>query len=126
MMSIGEELKSASYGEAIEAILADEDMAQSLPPVVGRIIIKEQLDPTREPDDGPIETDIVLRERFNSDPGVALVFLLDLLRSAASQGASEEFLTSQLRRTGLEPHKARLRFPYDQDSIELFENGLTN
>lgn len=120
LMSIGEDLKKPTYGEAVEAILADEAVAKSLPAVVGQITVKEQLHPNGEPGDELTETDVVLREGYNSVPGVALVFLLDLLRSAADQGASEEYLLNQLRRTGLKLHQARLRYPCDQETIELF------
>lgn len=120
--------KTLSARENIETLLADPEIAASFPEIVGSFTFEPEFDPLKQqsdPEERPATT-IILREGYDDDPVVVLVELLDIMRAAVENGATEEYLRGLLRKTGLKPQQARLRFDKNAGEVNIFEtNGQT-
>ena len=103
-----------SAREKIGMLLASEEIATSLPEIVGSFTFEQEPDPEKwHP------SEVVLREGYDSDPSVILVVLLDYMSAVIASNAAEDYLKGLLRLTGLKPQQARLRFDTDMGDVNL-------
>lgn len=109
---------TSSAQEKIETLLADKEIATSLPAIVGLFTFEQQPDSKKW-----LPLEVVLREGYDSDPSVVLVVLLDFMGAAVAGNASGDYLESLFRLTGLKPQQARLRFDKNTGRTIKFETS---
>ena len=111
-------LNTSSAQEKIGILLADKEIAISLPAIVGSFTFEQEPDPEKW-----LPLEVVLREGYDSDPSVVLVVLLDYMNAAVASNASGDYLEGLFRLTGLKPQQARLRFDKNAGKIIKFETS---
>ena len=109
---------SLSPQQRIEALLADDGVAKTLPKVIGSLALVEEFNP----ETGPTEAEVAVREGYDRDPPITFIYLADLMRSAIENDAAVDYLRRLLGKTSLPLQHARLRYETEPDAVKLFDH----